>query len=131
MTADNNTEQVKAIFEAFGRGDVPFILDQLAADVRFTSHLDPVVPWAGEFSGRDNVAQFFGALGGSVEVTGHPVNGLVAQDDTVVATGDVSFRVRETGREGSSSWVYIFKLTDGKVRSYDQFNDAGLAEAFR
>lgn len=78
MTADNNTEQVKAIFEAFGRGDVPFILDQLAADVRFTSHLDPVVPWAGEFSGRDNVAQFFGALGGSVEVTGHPVNGLVA-----------------------------------------------------
>ncbi len=131
MAADNNAEQVKAIFEAFGRGDVPFILDQLAADVRFTSHLDPVVPWAGEFSGRDNVAQFFGALGGSVEVTGHPVNGLVAQDDTVVATGDVRFRVRETGREGSSSWVYIFKLTDGKVRSYDQFNDAGLAEAFR
>ena len=59
------------------------------------------------------------------------MNGLVAQDDTVVATGDVRFRVRETGREGSSSWVYIFKLTDGKVRSYDQFNDAGLAEAFR
>lgn len=131
MAADNNTEQVKAIFEAFGRGDVPFILDQLAADVRFTSHLDPVVPWAGEFSGRDDVAQFFGALGGSVEVTGHPVNGLVAQDDTVVATGDVSFRVRETGREGSSSWVYIFKLTDRKVCSYDQFNDAGLTEAFR
>lgn len=131
MVMENNLEQVKAIFAAFGRGDVPFILDQLASDVRFTSHLDPVVPWAGEFSGRDNVARFFGALGGSVEVTAHPVNDLVAQDDTVVATGDVTFRVRETGKEGSSAWVYIFKLAEGKVHSYDQFNDTGLAKAFR
>jgi ketosteroid isomerase-like protein len=65
-----------------------------------------------------------------VEVTGHPVNSLVAQGDTVVAMGDVSFQVRETGKAGSSSWVYIFKLADGRVRSYDQFNDAGLAGAF-
>lgn len=40
-------------------------------------------------------------------------------------------RVRETGNVGSSSWVYIWKLVNGKVHSYDQFNDAGLAEAFR
>ena len=52
-------------------------------------------------------------------------------DETVVATGDVSFSVRETGKIGSSSWVYIFKLANGQVQSYDQFNDTGLAEAFR
>ena len=47
-----NTAKVQTIFEAFGRGDVAFILDQLADDVRFTSHLDPIVPWAGEFAGK-------------------------------------------------------------------------------
>ena len=57
--------------------------------------------------------QFFQALGGSVEVTGHPVNQIVAQDDTVVALGDVSFSVRSTGEAGNSSWVYIWKLRDG------------------
>jgi hypothetical protein len=131
MSTDNNIEQVKAIFDAFGQGNVPFILDQLAPEVRFTSHLDPIVPWAGEFSGKDGAAEFFGSLGGSLEVTGHPVNDLVAQDDTVIATGDVTFRVRATEKQGSSSWVYIFKLADGKVQSYDQFNDAGLSQAFR
>jgi hypothetical protein len=131
MATDSNLEQVTAIFQAFGRGDVPFILDQLAPDVRFKSHLDSVVPWAGEFSGKEDVALFFGALGSSVEVTGHPVNEMVAKDDTVVAMGDVSFRVRKTGKEATSAWVYIFKLANGKVHSYDQFNDACLAEAFR
>ncbi len=125
-----NAEQVGKIFEAFGRGDVSFILDQLADDARFVSHLDPRVPWAGEFSGKEEVAQFFQAMGSSVEVADHPVHSLVVQGDTVVAAGDVSFRVRENGETGSSKWVYIFKLADGQVQSYDQFNDTGLVEAF-
>ena len=126
-----NTERVTRIFEAFGRGDVPYILDQLSDDARFVSHLDPIVPWAGDYAGKDNVARFFQALGGSVDVTDHPVHAVVAQGDTVVATGDVKFSVRQTGTAGSSTWVYIFKLANGRVQSYDQFNDAGLAEAFR
>lgn len=133
MTTDEiqNTERVTRIFDAVGRGDVAYVLDQLADDARFVSHLDPIVPWAGEFSGKDNVARFFQALGTSVEVAEHPVNSVVAQGDTVVAMGDVSFNVRETGKRGSSSWVYIWKLANGQVQSYDQFNDTGLAEAFR
>ena len=130
-TEIENTERVAQVFEAFGRGDVQYILDQLASNVRFTSHLDPAVPWAGEYEGKDNVARYFEALGGAVEVTEHPVNALVADGDTVVAMGDVTFRVRETGKTGSSSWVYIWKLANGQVQSYDQYNDTGLAEAFR
>jgi ketosteroid isomerase-like protein len=126
-----NTERVTKIFEAFGRGDVSYILDQLAADARFVSHLDPIVPWAGEFTGKDNVARFFQALGAAVEVTDHPVTALVAQGDTVVATGNVTFRVRTTGTTGTSSWVYIWKLTNGEIQRYDQYNDTGLADAFQ
>ena len=86
--------------------------------------------WAGEYAGKDDVAHFFQALGTAVDVASHPVTALVAQGDVVVATGDVSFNVRETGKAGSSKWVYIWKLANGRVHSYEQFNDAGLAEAF-
>ena len=125
-----NTGRVTKIFEAFGRGDVGYILDQLTDDARFVSHLDARVPWAGEYSGTHEVARYSQALGGSVEVADHPVNAIVAQGDTVVAAGGVSFVVRETGKAGSSEWVYIFKLANGQVQSYDQFNDPGLVEAF-
>lgn len=125
-----NTERVAKIFEAFVRGDLVYILDQLADDARFVSHLDTRVPWAGEYSGKDEVARYFQALGGSVEVRDHSVNALVSQGDTVVASGDVSFVVRESGKAGTSTWVYIFTLANGQVQSFDQFNDAGLVEAF-
>jgi ketosteroid isomerase-like protein len=126
-----NRERVAEVFEAFGRGDVAFILEQLADDVRFVSHLEPVVPWAGEYVGREEVARYFEALGSAVEVADHPVHQLIVEGDTVVATGDVSFRVRETGTTASSSWVYVWKLEDGAIQSFDQYNDNGLADAFR
>lgn len=131
MSEQTNTQQVEAIFEAFGRGDIPFILDQLTDDVHWVSYLEPVVPWAGDYSGKANVPKFFEALGGSVEVSAHPVTAVVAQGDTVVARGGVSFQARATGKAGSSEWVYIWKLRNGQVYSYEQFNDPGLAEAFR
>jgi ketosteroid isomerase-like protein len=130
-TEIENRECVTRVFEAFGRGDIGAILEQLSDDVRFVSHLDPSVPWAGEYTGKAAVAGYFQALVGAVEVVDHPVDALVAEGDTVVATGEVSFRVRATGRTGSSSWVYIWKVADGEIRGYEQFNDAGLADAFR
>jgi ketosteroid isomerase-like protein len=131
MTEQDNTQRTEALFAAFGRGDVPFILDQLTDDVRWVAHLDPVVPWAGDHSGRAAVPGFFHALGGAVEVSAHPVHEIVAQGDTVVAMGDVTFRARATGRESTSSWVYVWRFREGKVCGYDQFNDPGLAAAFR
>lgn len=131
MSDYDTVEQIKGVFAAFGRGDIPFILGQLADDVHWVSHLDEIVPWSGDYSGKGNVPKFFGALGGAIDVSAHPVHQLVAQGDTVVATGDVSFRVRASGKAGQSSWVYIWKLKDGRITSYDQFNDPGLAAAFR
>ena len=94
----DNVERVEAIFEAFGRGDVPFILDNLTDDVRFASYLDPSVPWAGEFVGKERVMEFFQAIGGAIEVTGHPVDAIVADGETVYSRGSSTFNVRATGK---------------------------------
>jgi ketosteroid isomerase-like protein len=128
--ATDNATRVAEIFAAFGRGDLGFILDRVTDDVRFVSHLDPRVPWAGQFHGKDQVAGYFQAMGSAVEVIDHPVVSLTAQDDRVIARGEVSFRVRQTDRPGSSSWVYVFCLDQGKITSFEQFNDQGLAHAF-
>ena len=34
-------------------------------------------------------------------------------------------------RTDGVTWVYIFKLRDGRITSYEQFNDARMTAAFR
>jgi hypothetical protein len=130
VSEQQNVEAVTRIYEAFGRGDIPYIIDQLADDVRWVSHFDPVVPWSGDRSGKANVPTFFQAIDDSVDVLAFEPVEFVAQGDTVVSTGNFRAKVRRTGKTDDSPWVFIWKLRDGKVVSYEQFHDPALASAF-
>lgn len=131
MNEASNRKAAEEIFDAFNRGAIDEILARLTDDAMFVGHLDPVVPWSGKYQGKSQILRYFQALGGSVEVSDHPIEQVMAQGDVVMAKGSVSFTVRETGKRGSSTWIYVFTFADDKVRSFEQYNDQGLADAFR
>jgi ketosteroid isomerase-like protein len=131
MSEQGNVERIQAIYAAFGRGDVAFILDQLTDDVRWVTHLEPVVPWAGDYSTRQRVPKFFDAIFDSVEVTAFEPGEYVVQGETVVSLGEFGCRVRATGKSAKTRWILVWKFRDGRVSSYEQFHDPAIALAFR
>lgn len=131
MSEKDNIARVSKLYEAFTKGDIGYIIDQLTDDVRWVTHLDPVVPWAGSFPGKQAVPQFFESIGSNIEVTAFTPKEFVAQGDTVVSLGDVGYRSRTNGKTAVSNWVFIWKLREGRVYSYEQFHDANLAAVFR
>jgi ketosteroid isomerase-like protein len=131
MNEQQNVGTVQDIYEAFGRGDVQFIVDQLTDDIHWVSHFDALVPWAGDFSGKERVPLFFEAIFQSVKVEAfEPMEWIVA-DDAVVSLGEFACRVRTTGKQARTRWVFVWKFRDGKICSYEQFHDPALAAAFR
>src|SRR5213596_1852310 len=51
------------MYEAFGRGDIPAILDRLDENVEWDTQYDsPAAPWLEPRRGRQNIAGFFEAL---------------------------------------------------------------------
>ena len=131
MSEQQNIERVTRIYEAFGRGDIAYIIGQLADNVRWVSHLDPIVPWSGDRSGKANVPTFFEAIGRTVDVLGFEPQEFIAQWDAVVSMGRFRATVRATGKTDDSLWIFIWKFGGGKVVSYEQFHDPALAAAFR
>jgi len=64
----SNLATVQGIYEAFGKGDIPAILDVLADDVEWESWADNSavkagVPWLEPRRDRDGVAKFFEVVG--------------------------------------------------------------------
>jgi ketosteroid isomerase-like protein len=63
------TERTQQIYAAFGRGDIPFILDQLDPDVHWEDWGEPNsaqragVPWLKNRHGRGGAREFFGIIG--------------------------------------------------------------------
>ena len=131
MSEQQNVKAIQDVYGAFGRGDVAFIVGQLTDDIRWVSHFDPIVPWAGDYSGKDRVPRFFDAIFKSVDVQAFEPQEWIAQGDSVASAGEFGCRVRATGKDVRTRWVFLWKFRDGKICSYEQFHDPALAAAFR
>lgn len=80
-------ETVQHIYAAFGRGDIPAILDTLDEDVKWESWQNNSaqaagVPWLKGGSGKAAVGEFFGVVG-QMKFNDFQVLGMMASDGQV------------------------------------------------
>lgn len=132
MRDSANTTLVQQAYAAFGRGDIPAVLDTLHPDVIWSAVVgaSPAVPMEGERRGRAAVGEFFDILARSLTFEQFEPREFVAQGDKVVALG--YYRARTAaGRPFASEWVMIFTVVDGRIARFQEFTDvAALNAAF-
>jgi ketosteroid isomerase-like protein len=126
-TASANLASTQALYAAFGRGDVPAILDLVAEDVRFDQWTDSFaqragVPWLTERAGHDGVAEFFGVVG-TFEISEFSVLDLMASDGQVVAEVVIDAKLPDGGHyrdEELHLWTFN---ADGKISRLRHYTD--------
>ena len=85
----SNLKTVQEIYEAFGKGDIPAILERLAPDVEWeswenNSNVNAGVPWFVPRRGPEEVAEFFAEIG-RMEVLDVQVPSLMEGGNQVAA----------------------------------------------
>ena len=132
MSEQENVQAVQQMYTAFGRSDISALLNGLADDVNWQVAGPADIPVCGTRSGREEVAQFFTALGATLETQQFEPQEFIAQGDKVVVLGHERHRVKSTGRTYEGDWVQVFTLRDGKVVRYREYVDtSALVAAFR
>ena len=121
MSAESNKALVAAAYDGFTRGDLSGVFAALDENIVWTNHSHPNAPIAGEFRGIAGVQQFFTTLNEVCEITKFDMHTLLAENDTLVAVGMGAFTVRATGRSSEGMLVHVFTIRDGKVTSFDEF----------
>ncbi len=129
MDEQQNVALVRKLYDAFGRGDIRTILDNVTNDVEWTSEGPSLVPWFGKRRGPTEVQGFFEALVGTEENIKLTMDDFLAQDDGVAAFGRYKAKVKATGRDFDSPVAHLFRIRDGKVSRFLNFGDTALVLA--
>jgi uncharacterized protein len=123
----SHLEAVQEIYAAFGRGDVPAILDRLSEEVAWESWSDnhaqrAGVPWLRPQTGRAGAAEFFAAIAGW-EIRAFDVHRLLAADDAVVAEVSID-AVTEAGAQVRDEELHLWSFgSDGRVTRFRHYVD--------
>ena len=118
----SNIQTVQTMYEAFGRGDIPGILEQVSEDVEWeawdvaNSAQEGDVPWVRRRSGRDGVAGFFEDVAGGLEFHGFEPRNLLEGGNQVAATIAFDATAKATGERFQDEEIHLWTFDDaGKV----------------
>ena len=111
---------VQGIYEAFGRRDVPAILEQLADNVEWEYGVNSTnVPWLQPRDGRADVVGFFQSLA-DLDIHKFQPHTFLEAGDVVVVLLELEGTVRATGRRiVEEDEVHIWRFNaEGKVKRF-------------
>ena len=122
----SNEQTVKAVYDAFQRGDVPGIVALVSDDVDWNN--DRVesreCPWNGNFSGKSNLPGFFKAVGEELDITVFDVQSIAASGSVVAVYLHIESTVRKNGRRFNTDSMHHWTFNDrGQIARYRHFND--------
>jgi uncharacterized protein len=127
-TLTDNATTVAKMYDAFVRGDIPSILNNIADDCTWIGAGEGSLPQGGTYIGKDAV-RFFQNLGGNLNFDAFNVTSVNnISDDEVVAFGDMKTTSKNTGKKVALDWTMHWKFNeDGKAVYFHDFFDTAAA----
>jgi ketosteroid isomerase-like protein len=125
---NDNVATIKSMYEAFGKGDVPTILNYLSDDVQWEQWADNSaqkagVPWLQARNGKDGALEFFKIVGG-FNIKDFRVLALMANESQVAAEIIIEADVPATGGYFRDEEVHLWTFDgQGKVIRMRHYSD--------
>jgi hypothetical protein len=119
-----NGELVKALYDAFGRGDVPAVLGAFDPHIQWREAESFKYADGNPYDGPQAVAAgVFQRLASDVENFTVLPGQFVDGGDTVVVEGRYRGKFKATGASVDAQFAHVWQLRDGKVVRFQQYTD--------
>lgn len=112
---------VQHAYEAFGRGDVPALLEMVAEEVDWEFVGSPNLPYAGRRHNRKEVADFFSALARTDDIHVFEPREFIEAGEHVTVLGWEDSTALDTGKDFSGEWVHVFTVKNGQINRWHGF----------
>lgn len=112
---------VQQAYAAFGRGDIPAILELVANDVDWELVCPQTLAYSGRRRNRDEVAAFFSAIPQTDDIHEFEPREFIEAGEHVTVLGWERSTARDTGQDFESEWVHVFTVKNGKVTRWRGF----------
>jgi uncharacterized protein len=106
---------VRAAYEAFGRGDVPAILEMLAEPVDWKFVGARGLAYTGTFRTRAEIGRWFASVVEVDDIQAFEPREFLAAGEHVTVLGWEKTVARPGGKVFEAEWVHVFTVRDGKV----------------
>jgi ketosteroid isomerase-like protein len=121
----SNVEKTKRAYALFRQDDIPTLVKEFVDDACTWISPGPQdkLPWAGHFSGKQEIANFFERVAQNLEFIEFTPVEMIEHGDTVMVIGRSTARSKKTGKTMKEDWVHVFKFNQSKLVFFQEYTD--------
>jgi len=126
--SEANKQTIEAVYAAFGRADVPFILERVTDATRWDfSVAASDVPWHAPVASKRELPRFFALMGEHLEWEAFEPRAFLTDGRDVVVKLRLAYKVKRTGRRVDEEQVQWWSFDDaGRIASLRHYEDTAL-----
>jgi ketosteroid isomerase-like protein len=122
--SNDNVELVRAIYAAFGAGDVDGIVSRMAPDIEWNEAENFPYADGNPYRGPGAILSgVFARIGAEWDGFAAIPEELLDAGDTVVALGRYRGTLKATGRAINAQMVHVWRIAGGKAAAFQQYAD--------
>jgi uncharacterized protein len=114
---------VQQAYAAFGRQDIPALLELVADEVDFECVAPASLPYAGKRKTRGEVADFFDAIPRADAIHVFEPREFIDAGENVVVLGWEKSTALDTNKDFETEWVHVFTVRNDKIVRWRGFFD--------
>lgn len=125
-----NLQVVEQMYEALGRGDNTSFQDLLTEDTVWKFAGDKsIIPFAGEWQGRQGVANLFATIGQATQSDFFQIRGFFEGEDQIVSLLHEDLTVKANSREYVVDVYNLITVRNGQISRLDGVFDSAISQA--
>lgn len=122
--ADNNAEIVRALYEAFGRGDIAEVLAAFDPNIEWNEAENFPYADGNPYVGPNAVLEgVFQRLGTEWDGFAALPTEVLDAGTTVVALGHYTGVYKSTGKAVRAQFAHVYRMREGKIVGFQQYTD--------
>jgi ketosteroid isomerase-like protein len=130
IMSNANIKLVQDAYAAFGKGDLPAILDMMTPDVTMgIVGRTQDAPFLGIHSGKAGVMEFFKLLDEAHAISKFEPQRFLAAEEKVFVWGRYAWTMRKSGVSDETEWLHVLSVRDGKISAWLGYNDTAMLAA--
>ena len=121
----NNVDIMRGLYQSFGAGDMPAVLGAMTPDIEWReAEGNPYKPDGEPLVGPDAIVQnLFIKLGEEWDGFTVTPHSFYDAGDAVIVEARYTGKYKATGHDLNAQVCHIWKLVDGKAKSFQQYTD--------
>ena len=121
----DNVTLLKALYDAFGRGDIPTVLGAMSPGIKWhQAEGNPYRPSGEAWVGPDAILnELFMRLGAEWDGFAVHPKSFHGAGDSVIVEGRYSGTFKPTGKGMDTQFCHVWDVKDGKITRFQQYVD--------